>query len=64
MKHCQNCHYRRELFGFPGFPACHFAIEENELRGCEPDGCDRFRPKRKRGRKTAAERAAEEILED
>ena len=62
MKRCKNCNYRRELFGFPDFPACHFAIEEGQLRNCEPECCTHFRPKRRRGPKSVAERAAEEML--
>lgn len=62
MKRCKNCYYRRELFGFPDFPACHFAIEEGQLRNCEPECCTHFRPKRRKGPKSVAERAAEEML--
>ena len=63
MKRCKNCYYRRELFGFPDFPACHFAIEEGQLRNCEPECCTHFRPKRRRGPKSAAERADQQQKE-
>ena len=64
MKRCKNCYYRRELFGFPDFPACHFAMDEGRLRDCDPEDCVHFRPKRKRRAKSAAGRAAEEIFRE
>ena len=59
MNRCKSCYYRRELFGFPDFPACHFAIEEGRLRGCDPDGCFHYRPRKKGGAKSTADRAAQ-----
>ncbi|MCI9405501.1 MAG: hypothetical protein HFK04_01090 [Oscillospiraceae bacterium] len=61
MKRCKSCYYRRELFGYPDFPACHFAIEEGRLRGCDPDGCIRYRPRKKDRTGAGRGRAAAEI---
>ncbi len=64
MKRCKSCQYRRELFGFPGFPACHFAIDEGRLRECSPDGCVHYRPKRRRQGQKADGWLLEEFLKE
>ena len=63
MKRCKSCHYRRVMFGYPHDPACHFAVDEGELRGCDPEDCFRYRPKKKWRRGGFAEQIADEILQ-
>ncbi|MEI3035480.1 MAG: hypothetical protein V8T62_00720 [Oscillospiraceae bacterium] len=63
MKRCKNCYYRRELFGFPDFPACHFAIEEGDCEIVSRMAALNFGPNGKGGTKSAAERAAEAICQ-
>lgn len=43
-KKCELCYFRKSI-GRSLF-ACHYMLDTGEPRGCDPEGCDKFRPRR------------------
>lgn len=43
-KKCKLCYFRKSI-GRSLF-ACCYMLETGEPRGCDPEGCDKFRPRR------------------
>jgi len=43
-KKCKLCYFRKSI-GM-SLSACHYMLETGEPRGCDPEGCDKFRPRR------------------
>lgn len=48
---CKGCKYWRELANGNGITACHYALDTGKLRESDPEKCDKWEPRDKKGRK-------------